>query len=103
VRAAAGADATAGWLARRAAESLLAPVVDLRHGTVRDRLAGHAYALALRGGAGYLAEQVRHAALSQEDWRELRLPSGWERLYYGLRPALWLRRKWRGTRADQAE
>ncbi len=68
---------------------------DLEKATLGERVRRHRYALALHRGISYWSAHLRQSVLAQEDWEEISVPAGWEWLYYGLRPVLWLRRRFR--------
>ena len=88
-------DQAARLLSRWALAEILGAERDLGVATLAERVRRHRYALALRRGFSYRAAHFRQAILAQEDWEEISIPAGWEWLYYGLRPVLWLRRRLR--------
>jgi len=87
------ADRPAVRLELRALSAIAEPVWNPYTAPARQRLARHFYTLSLRTGFAYRMMHFRQAALSEQDWRELRLPAGFEWLYYFTRPVLWLRRR----------
>jgi len=90
-------DELAVWLERRALIEIGNPVWQPSGAPVSQRLARHHYTLSLRQDFPYRVMHFRQAALSEQDWRELPLPAGWEWVYYAARPVLWLHRRWRNV------
>ena len=90
-------DSDAAWLSHQALTEIARSIRHPQSASLTERFNRHSYALALREGFRYAMTHLRQAGLCPDDWSDLPLPAGFERLYYGLRPVLWLLRRWRSA------